>query len=196
MLIAYVLLALLAVALVAVAVIKVRSRGARQASQPAADASEPRAPAVPADIHADRPDAAGGMRDVDPNATLIHRRRQPAAAPAAQPKRTGAAPAAAAARLVGLSGSRKDASYPVSATGITIGRSASCDVVLADHRVSSRHAWIGIVDGKFVLRDLKSTNGTFINTQTQSAIGEIELRNGDTIFFGSHQGDQFRFLTN
>ncbi|MBI4987811.1 MAG: FHA domain-containing protein [Rhodocyclales bacterium] len=131
----------------------------------------------------------------DSDATLIHRRTSSASADIARQKREGAAPATAAARLVCLSGSQKDASFPVEAAGITIGRSPSCDVVLTDHRVSSRHAWIGIANGKFVLRDLKSTNGTFINTQTRSSVGEIELRSGDTVFFGSHQGDQFRFLT-
>lgn len=195
MLIIYALAALLAVALIAIAVVKARSRGAQQAGRPAADAARPPAQAAPADARTVLPRAAAWTDDADPDATLIHRRTSQAVASAVHQKRDGAAPATASARLVGLSGSRKDASFPIIAAGITIGRSDSCDVVLADHRVSSRHAWIGIVDGKFVLRDLKSTNGTFLNTQTQSSVGEIELRSGDTILFGSHQGDQFRFLT-
>lgn len=187
MLIAYILAPLLALALIALYIIWSRARGKRPDNRPAPSAAEtPARPAPP-------PPLAKWADDGDPQATLIHRHTSHAAPPAHQ-KRDGATPATASARLVGLSGSRKDVSYPVVASGITIGRSDSCDVVLADHRVSSRHAWIGIVDGKFVLRDLKSTNGTFINTQTQSAVGEIELRAGDTILFGSHQGDQFRFL--
>jgi len=187
MLIAYILAVLLAVALIAFLVVRSRSRGTRPDHRPAQAADE--APARP------RPASpAAKWADDDSQATLIHRRTSHAA-PAAHHKREGATPASAAARLVGLSGSRKDASFPIAAAGITIGRSASCDVVLADHRVSSRHAWIGPQGGKFVLRDLESTNGTFLNTQIQASVGEVELRSGDTIFFGSHQGDQFRFLS-
>jgi pSer/pThr/pTyr-binding forkhead associated (FHA) protein len=98
------------------------------------------------------------------------------------------------ATIVGLSGSQRGRSYQVVEAGLTIGRSPSCDVVLDDHRVSSRHAWVGIVDGKAVLRDLESTNGTFLNTATQTPIRQVELCGGDTIFFGGHQGDQFRFV--
>ncbi len=71
---------------------------------------------------------------------------------------------------------------------------AFCDIVLADDRVSSRHAWIGFVDGRIVLRDLQSTNGAFLNAQTHASVSEVNLRSGDTIFFGGHQGDQFRFI--
>jgi hypothetical protein len=97
-------------------------------------------------------------------------------------------------RLVGLSGSRKGNTFPVLTAGITVGRHPSCDVVIVDPRVSGRHAWIGIVDGKAMLRDLKSTNGTFLNAQAQSSVSETELRSGDTIFFGGHHGDQYRFV--
>jgi predicted component of type VI protein secretion system len=87
-------------------------------------------------------------------------------------------------------------SAAVAAGGITIGRHPECDVVVADPRVSSRHAWLGIVGGKATLRDLKSTNGTFLNTQTRTSISETELRAGDMISFGGHQGDQVLFMPN
>lgn len=188
MLIAYILAPLLALALIAFYITWSRRHGSRPDRRPAPpDAEAPARSAPP-------PPAAKWANDGDSQATLIHRRTSHAA-PSDHQKREGATPATAAARLVGLSGSRKDASFPITTAGITIGRSASCDVVLADHRVSSRHAWIGPQEGKFVLRDLQSTNGTFLNTQIQSSVGEVELRSGDTIFFGSHQGDQFRFLS-
>ena len=59
--------------------------------------------------------------------------------------------------------------------------------------VSGRHAWIGLVDGKITLRDLQSTNGTFLNAQLRTPVNEVKLRSGDTIFIGGHLGEQFRF---
>lgn len=133
--------------------------------------------------------------DADADATRIYKRPSQASAATRLKRDVGATVAPAHAHLVGLSGNQKGASFQISAeAGIAVGRSASCDIVLADDRVSSRHAWIGFVDGRIVLRDLKSTNGTFLNAQINSSVSEVELRSGDTIFFGGHQGDQFRFV--
>lgn len=136
-------------------------------------------------------ETAAQQGSFDPDATQIFRRSNPAPAAVAL-NRAGAT--VDTATIVGLSGSQRGRSYQVVEVGLTIGRSPSCDVVLDDHRVSSRHAWVGIVDGKAVLRDLESTNGTFLNTATQTPIRQVELCGGDTIFFGGHQGDQFRFV--
>lgn len=136
-------------------------------------------------------ETAAQQANFDPDATQIFRRPSPATAAVAI-NRAGAT--VDTATIVGLSGSQRGRSYKVVEAGLTIGRSPSCDVVLDDHRVSSRHAWVGIVDGKAVLRDLESTNGTFLNTATQTPIRQVELCGGDTIFFGGHQGDQFRFV--
>ena len=47
---------------------------------------------------------------------------------------------------------------------ITIGRDASCDLVLTDKSVSREHARIGMVNGEgIVIRDLGSANGTFVD---------------------------------
>lgn len=103
-------------------------------------------------------------------------------------------PASASARLVALSGALKGRRFAVTAAGITIGRDPDNGIVIADPRVSHHHAWIGIVDDKVVLRDLGSTNGTFINARRDALVTEAALMPGDTIFFGGHGGDQFRFL--
>ena len=55
-------------------------------------------------------------------------------------------------------------------------------------------AWIGLVDGKVVLRDYQSLNGTFINARMDDSVSEAALIDGDTIFFGGHGGDQYRFV--
>ena len=106
----------------------------------------------------------------------------------------GLVPPQETARLVCVSGSQKDRSFPVTVAGITIGRDPMNDVVISDPRTSYRHAWIGIVEHKVVLRDLGSTNGTFLNAQLDSPVSEAVLSPGDTIFFGGHGRDQFRFV--
>lgn len=50
---------------------------------------------------------------------------------------------------------------------------------LHDSRVSMRHAEIAFVEGVWVLRDLDSANGTFVNRQ--KAVGLVELEAGDRI---------------
>jgi cytochrome P450 / NADPH-cytochrome P450 reductase len=42
-----------------------------------------------------------------------------------------------------------------------IGRDPGCDIVIGDPRVSRRHAVLGLEDGRWVLADAGSTNGTF-----------------------------------
>ena len=62
---------------------------------------------------------------------------------------------------------------------MTIGRSSSCDIVLKDDKsVSSKHAMIKTVGRTSMVKDLGSTNGTFIES---ARIEKHELRHGDTI---------------
>ena len=46
---------------------------------------------------------------------------------------------------------------------ITFGRVEGNHIVLADRNISRRHARLVIRDGKYILVDLKSTNGTYVN---------------------------------
>lgn len=65
---------------------------------------------------------------------------------------------------------------------LTVGRLGDNDLQLDDASVSSHHAEIEAGDG-VVLRDLGSTNGTFLNGEAVS--GEVALQEGDEIYFGS-----------
>ena len=64
-------------------------------------------------------------------------------------------------------------------TEIVLGKHPDCDVVLADPKVSRRHARIVSRDGALFVGDLGSTNGTKLNGELLS--GEAALRSGDVI---------------
>jgi pSer/pThr/pTyr-binding forkhead associated (FHA) protein len=64
----------------------------------------------------------------------------------------------------------------------TIGREASCDYILESISVSRRHAAIERQGSGFVLSDLGSENGTFVNDQR--VVHPIFLKSGDQIRFG------------
>jgi len=63
---------------------------------------------------------------------------------------------------------------------LTIGRENGCDVLIDDRQVSRQHATISInIDGTYVLTDLKSKNGTFINGHRIEE--PVLLQDGDVI---------------
>ncbi|HYL26643.1 MAG TPA: FhaA domain-containing protein [Candidatus Nitrosotalea sp.] len=64
----------------------------------------------------------------------------------------------------------------------TIGRSEESTIVLLDPGVSRAHAVIEIGRGPAVVRDLGSTNGTFVNGRR---IERERLRDGDELRFGN-----------
>lgn len=66
---------------------------------------------------------------------------------------------------------------------ITVGRLGDNDAQIDDGSVSSHHAEIELGEGSAVLRDLGSTNGTFVNGEQLT--GEIPISAGDEIYFGS-----------
>jgi len=66
---------------------------------------------------------------------------------------------------------------------VTLGRSRDCDCVLADPTVSRVHARLRRRDDAWLLRDLRSSNGTRVNGYRVS--GELEVRPGDRVSFGA-----------
>jgi hypothetical protein len=71
----------------------------------------------------------------------------------------------------------------VGPTGVTLGRSRQCDVVLDDANVSRQHAEIRPRGGSWVLTDLGSTNGSRLNGRTVE--GSEVVRSGDEIELGA-----------
>lgn len=87
-------------------------------------------------------------------------------------------------RLVSLTDGRE---YAVPPEGLTIGRDAGCDVVVAAANVSRRHARVTQVLGGYELVDT-STNGVLVNGARVQ--GTLALARGDTVKVGN---DEFRF---
>jgi pilus assembly protein CpaF len=65
---------------------------------------------------------------------------------------------------------------------ITIGRVHGNDIVLPKGNISKRHSRIVQRDGKFIIVDLKSTNGTYVNGKRISA--PLVLKDGDKLYIG------------
>ena len=104
----------------------------------------------------------------------------------------GAAPARPAAPKAGmLSGRRKlvvtegpmsGTSLPLRSQGTLIGRSPECALVLDDDYASGRHARIFEQEGRWLVEDLGSTNGTFVDNRRITAPTPLEL--GTTLRIG------------
>ena len=73
--------------------------------------------------------------------------------------------------------------YPVRSRSITIGRQEDNTIVLDNPRVSSYHARIDRAASDYILTDLQSTNGTFVNNDN---VVSQKLLHGDRIRIGEH----------
>src|SRR6516162_4378912 len=62
---------------------------------------------------------------------------------------------------------------------LTIGRGTECDLVLPERQVSRQHLKIKLIDDQYIIEDLDSKNGTWVNGQQLK--GERPLRDGDEI---------------
>ncbi len=65
---------------------------------------------------------------------------------------------------------------------VTIGRVQGNDIVLPKGNVSKRHARIVLKDGKFIIVDLKSTNGTYVNGRKITS--PLVVKDSDKIYIG------------
>ncbi|MBI5508333.1 MAG: FHA domain-containing protein [Deltaproteobacteria bacterium] len=92
------------------------------------------------------------------------------------------------ARLVGTAGKDTGREFAISEREIAIGRGPSNAVVLGDSSVSREHARLLHEGDNYILVDLRSANGTFVNGQR---VDRARLRSGDEVGFGS---SRFRFL--
>lgn len=72
--------------------------------------------------------------------------------------------------------------YPMRQSSMRVGRSDQSDIVVKDSSVSSRHCDLVKEAGAIFVRDLGSSNGTFVN---EERITQLELRHGDILRLGN-----------
>jgi pSer/pThr/pTyr-binding forkhead associated (FHA) protein len=91
---------------------------------------------------------------------------KPAPAPVTEPTAHRAPPHAGsktAKRLVITSGPREGVEIDLPAEQLTIGRSSESGLVIRDDYTSTHHARLMLWDDQWVIQDLESTNGTFLD---------------------------------
>ncbi|HEV2472621.1 MAG TPA: FHA domain-containing protein, partial [Chthonomonadales bacterium] len=109
-------------------------------------------------------------------------------APAPSPSVGALTAPAGPGRLVGLGGAYAGQIFLLPPEGGTVGRDPSCVVALpGDSTVSRHHAQFISVNGAFLVQDIGSSNGTYVNS---SRVTDQPLRSGDIVQFGA---SQFRF---
>lgn len=77
-------------------------------------------------------------------------------------------------------GERRD--YPLNGERAVLGREKHCDLTIPDSSVSRRHCELVVEDGRLVVRDLGSRNGTYHNERTIE--GDEPVEPGDRIAVG------------
>ena len=112
----------------------------------------------------------------------------PAAAGASAPQQQAsqqqaAAPGDQLSRLVITSGPKRGFEIELGREPLSIGRARDADVCIQDDYTSTRHARLLNWDGAWMLQDLDSTNGTFINGERVSQ--PVELRRGVSVRIGT-----------
>ncbi len=81
--------------------------------------------------------------------------------------------------LVIYKGALAGTRWPLRRESITLGRAADCDIVLPERQISRYHARVEYDEG-YILRDLGSKNGTFINGERVRG-QPYRLQDGDEI---------------
>jgi len=93
-------------------------------------------------------------------------------------------------RLIAINGTLKGSTFPLNADQVSIGRESASSISLSHNSVSRRHCLIERKGSEFVIRDLASFNGTFVNGVP---VNEQTLVHADQIKIGSLA---LLFLTN
>jgi len=88
----------------------------------------------------------------------------------------------APANLVVRQGPQIGLQFSITAGRVILGREETCDIILQDAEVSRRHCQISWEGNAYVIRDIGSTNGTFVNG-SQVTLPRV-LTNGDAVGLG------------
>lgn len=91
--------------------------------------------------------------------------------------------------LVVINGADLGKKYNLVSESTIIGRSSKVDIQIDEESISRNHAMIQNLGESIIIRDLQSTNGTYVNDE---AVGEVFLRDGDLVKIGH---TIFKFLS-
>lgn len=70
---------------------------------------------------------------------------------------------------------------------LTIGRDPSCDIMLDALQISRKHVRLSKTAGGWLVEDLSSANGVFLNDRNASPITKVEATERDVIYMGSYR---------
>ncbi len=102
-------------------------------------------------------------------------RKQQAPAPAPTPTAEEVAAEPPARRLVITSGAKEGMELELGDDQLTIGRSADSGLVIRDDYTSTHHARLMLWSDQWMIQDLDSTNGTFLNSKRVSIPTPVPL---------------------
>jgi pSer/pThr/pTyr-binding forkhead associated (FHA) protein len=103
--------------------------------------------------------------------------------PAKAPKGAPVAPAAPPTHLVVVDPpEQRGRAYPLGPE-VSVGRGSGCQVQVDDTFVSTVHARVFLGDGNYVVEDLGSTNGTYLNKRKVD--GPMTMNRGDRLQVGN-----------
>ena len=85
-------------------------------------------------------------------------------------------------QFVMRSGPTPGVTFPLEGDQLIIGRDPSNHIAINDAEISRKHSRLSFQGGKYVLEDLGSTNGTFVNGQRLA--GPVVLKPGDVVSLG------------
>jgi len=116
-----------------------------------------------------------GSDDESPLAGLaIDRTGSVPVVPSANGKRTHAT-VFNASKLVITGGPRTGVEYELTSEPLTIGRSSESGLVIRDDYTSTHHARLMLWNNEWMLQDLDSTNGTFLDGERVTAPAQVPL---------------------
>ena len=93
-----------------------------------------------------------------------------------------------------VSGPLSGQQFQIQADGDFIGRDGgSSQIVIGDPRISKRHVWIGVKNGRVVITDQNSRNGTFVNDPRSARVTEQSLNPGDVVILGESDVARFEY---
>ena len=93
-----------------------------------------------------------------------------------------------------VSGPLSGQEFKIKPDGEFIGRDGgSSQIVIPDPRISKKHVWIGVRDGRVVIEDQNSRNGTFVNDPKTARVTETSLSAGDVVILGESDVARFEY---